>query len=215
MSEKNYVSRQISVYKTDKKLIEFIDKLKPAPYDHYAHIHSLGDKDEDGVRQISCIGMILQDYSKGTGDNTIRVTANISPDEAEYMLIQVTNGVSEFEFKQEKIFGEPDESGKSKVTKLRVVRASKGKDGKPRNFPWYVEIANGTGEKAKKENGGIFIKGNSYKEEEKVYVNINDLDFFKLLSRVSSYVRAWEATIAPMVITEGKQAINAAMEASS
>ena len=70
-------------------------------------------------------------------------------------------------------------------------------------------------EKAKKENGGIFIKGNSYKEEEKVYVNINDLDFFKLLSRVSSYVRAWEATIAPMVITEGKQAINAAMEASS
>lgn len=30
MSEQNYISRQITVYKTDKKLIEFIDKLKPA-----------------------------------------------------------------------------------------------------------------------------------------------------------------------------------------
>lgn len=28
MSEQNYISRQITVYKTDKKLIEFIDKLK-------------------------------------------------------------------------------------------------------------------------------------------------------------------------------------------
>ena len=40
MSEQNYISRQITVYKTDKKLIEFIDKLKPAPTDFYAHIHS-------------------------------------------------------------------------------------------------------------------------------------------------------------------------------
>ena len=51
MSEQNYISRQITVYKTDKKLIEFIDKLKPAPTDFYAHIHSFGDKDEEGVKQ--------------------------------------------------------------------------------------------------------------------------------------------------------------------
>ena len=54
MSEQNYISRQITVYKTDKKLIEFIDKLKPAPTDFYAHIHSFGDKDEEGVKQTSC-----------------------------------------------------------------------------------------------------------------------------------------------------------------
>lgn len=62
MSEQNYISRQITVYKTDKKLIEFIDKLKPAPTDFYAHIHSFGDKDEEGVKQTSCIGIVLQDY---------------------------------------------------------------------------------------------------------------------------------------------------------
>lgn len=64
-NEKTYISRQISVYKTDKKLVEFIDKLKPAPAEYYAHIHSFGDKDESGVRQISCIGITLQTTPTG------------------------------------------------------------------------------------------------------------------------------------------------------
>lgn len=212
MNEQNYISRQITVYKTDKKLIEFIDKLKPAPTDYYAHIHSFGDKDEDGVKQISCIGIVLQDYSKGTGDQIVRVTANISPDEAEYILLQVKNRVSDFELKQEKIFGQPDQNGRAKVTKLRVIRAETGKDGKKRTYPWYVEIGNGTGVKAKTEKGGFYIKGDSYKEEGKVFININDLDFFKLLLRVSRYIEAWEATVAPHIIMSGKQAIAEAQE---
>ena len=163
MSENNYVSRQITVYKTAKKLVEFLDKLKPAPTDHYAHIHSFGDKDEDGNRQISCIGIVLQDYSKGKGEETVRVYANISPDEAAYVFLQVKNVVDEFELKQEKIFGEPDKSGRAKVTKLRIKRAPRGKNGEVRNLPWYIEIGNGTGVKVKSDTGGFFIKGESYK----------------------------------------------------
>ena len=214
MSEQNYISRQITVYKTDKKLIEFIDKLKAAPINCYAHIHSFGDKDEDGVRQTSCIGITLQDYSKGTGKQNIRVTANISPDEAEYILIQLKNQALDFELKQEKIFGEPDKNGRAKVTKLRIIRAETGKDGKKRTYPWYVEIGNGTGVKAKTDKGGFFIKSDSYKEEGKVFININDLDFFKLMNRVSRYINAWEQTVAPQVIMLGKQALNEAQESN-
>lgn len=212
MSEQNYISRQITVYKTDKKLIEFIDKLKPAPTDFYAHIHSFGDKDEEGVKQTSCIGIVLQDYSKGTGKQTIRVMANISPDEAEYILTQLQNKISNFELKQEKIFGTPDKDGRSRVTKLRVIRAETGKDGKKRTYPRYVEIGNGTGVKVKTEKGGFYIKGDSYKEEGKVFININDMDFFKLFFRVSRYIAAWEQTIAPHIIMSGKQAIADAQE---
>ena len=213
MSEQEYISRQISVYKTDKKLVEFLDKLKPAPTNYYAHIHSFGDKDEEGVKQISCIGIVLQDYSKGAGNGIVRVNANISPDEAEYLYLQVVNKVQEFEFKQEKIFGEPDKNGRAKVTKFRLVRASKGKDGKPRNFPWYIEISNGTGVKVKSDKGGFYIKGESYKEEAKVFLNINDIDFFKLMIRVSRYIENWEAAVAPHVISAGKQALEEAREA--
>ena len=207
MNEQNYISKQITVYKTNKKLIEFVDKLKPAPTGYYAHIHSFGDKDEDGIKQTSCIGIVLQDYSKGTGDSIVRVTANISPDEAEYILLQMKNNVSDFELKQEKIFGEADKSGRAKVTKLRVIRAEVGSDGKKRTHPWYVEIGNGTGIKAKTDKGGFFIKGDSYKETGKVFININDLDFFKLMFRVSRYIEAWEKTVAPHIIMSGKQAI--------
>lgn len=205
--QKDYISRQIAVYKTDKKLVEFVDKLKLAPTNYYAHIHSLGDKDENGVKQISCIGIVLQDYSGGKGSNTQRVMANISPDEAEYIFLQLKNGTASFEFKQEKIFGEPDKEGKSMVTKLRIIRATTGADGKARKYPWYVEIANGTGKKVKTEKGGVIIQSQSYEEKRKVYVNINDLDFFRLMSRVSKFIAIWEYTVGPHVIIAGKQAI--------
>ena len=74
------IQNQIAVYKTNKKLVEFNDKLKAAPVEYYGHIHAQGEKLNDGSRPRSCIGMILQDYSKGTGENTIRVMANLSPE---------------------------------------------------------------------------------------------------------------------------------------
>ena len=48
---------------TNKKLVEFNDKLKPAPIEYYAHIHAQGEKVGDGSRPRSCIGMVLQDLS--------------------------------------------------------------------------------------------------------------------------------------------------------
>ena len=74
------IQKQIAIYMTDKKLCEFNDKLKLAPVDYYAHVHAQGEKQEEGSRQRSCIGMVLQDYSNGTGDKTVRVMANLSPE---------------------------------------------------------------------------------------------------------------------------------------
>lgn len=206
-NEKKYISTQISVYKTDKKLIELNDKLKVAPVSHYAHIHAKGDVDEAGKKLISCIGIILQDYSSGKGQQTKRVFANISPDEADYIFYKLQNGVKEFMFQQDKIFGKEDEQGRAIVTKLKIIRASQGKDGQPRRYPWYVEIGNGTGIKVKRENGGIYMQSNSYQEKQKVYINLNDLDFFLLFSRVHKYIQAWEAVVGPQIIIEGKQAL--------
>lgn len=205
-NEKKYISTQISVYKTDKKLIELNDKLKVAPLSHYAHIHAKGDVDEAGNKQISCIGIILQDYSSGKSQQTKRVFANISPDEADYIFYKLQHGVQEFMLQQDKIFGKEDAQGRAIVTKLRIIRTSQGKDGQPRRYPWYVEIGNGTGIKVKRENGGIYMKSNSYQEDQKVFINLNDLDFFLLFSRVHKYIQAWETAIGPQLIARGKQA---------
>lgn len=203
-NNKTYISRQISVYKTDRKLVEFLDKLNPAPVDSYAHIHAHADDDGNGKRIYSNIGVVLQDYS----GETIRVTANISPDEAQYIFNSVQSGVENFEFKAEKIFGLPDEHGYSQVTKLRIVRASAGSDGTRRNYPWCVDLENGRGIASKGKTGGTYCQQNSYRSDKRMYINLNDFDFFKLTNRVSQYINAWEQLYGASVMVKGRTALD-------
>ena len=120
--EDNRIQNQIAIYMTNKKLCEFTDKLKPAPIEYYAHMHAQGEEQADGIRAYSCIGVVLQDYSNGTGDKTVRVTANLSPGFFPFVLSRMQNNLDRFDFTEDKIFGEPDEHGLSTVTKLSVVR---------------------------------------------------------------------------------------------
>lgn len=147
--EDNRIQNQIAIYMTNKKLCEFTDKLKPAPIEYYAHMHAQGEEQADGIRAYSCIGVVLQDYSNGTGDKTVRVTANLSPGFFPFVLSRMQNNLDRFDFTEDKIFGEPDEHGLSTVTKLSVKRASVGTDGKPRNYPWCVIVENGRAVKEK------------------------------------------------------------------
>lgn len=139
----NVVSGQIAVYKTDKALLELMDNLKPASYLFPAHIHASGDVSEVGERSLIRLNML--DYSKGTGDNTVSVYANISPEEAKYIYSALFNHLWEFDYPQEKIFGNPDKEGYSIVTKLNIVRYDTDSQGNKRNYPWFVEIQNGRG----------------------------------------------------------------------
>ena len=50
------------------------------------------------------------------------------------------------------------------------------------------------------------MKPNSYISEKKVSANLTDLDLFKLLNRVSSYIDAWERPL-PHLSLRGKKAI--------
>lgn len=204
--EENKIQNQIAIYMTNKKLCEFNDKLKVAPLEYYGHIHAQGEK-VNGNRARSCVGIVLQDYSNGTGANTVRVTANLSPEFFSYALSKVTAGVENFEFSEEKIFGEPDDKGLSTVTKVSIKRASVGKDGRPRNYPWCVTVENGRAVKESTATGGCHAKKNSYVRGNFVFVNINDYDFFNLMQRVCRYISVWELTWGPRLIRDAGKAI--------
>lgn len=156
--EDNRIQNQIAIYMTNKKLCEFTDKLKPAPVEYYAHMHAQGEEQSDGFRAYSCIGVVLQDYSNGKGDKTVRVTANLSPGFFPFVLSRMQNDLDRFDFTEEKIFGDPDENGLSTVTKLSIKRASVGNDGKRRNYPWCIIVENGRAVKEKTPTGGTHIK---------------------------------------------------------
>lgn len=190
----NVVSSQIAVYKTDKALLEFIDNLKPASSLFPAHIHATGDMSEGGERSLIHLNML--DYSNGTGDNTVSVYANISPEEARYIYSASFNHLWDFSFSQEKIFGIPDDDGYSIVTKLNIARYDTDTKENKRNFPWFVEIQNGRGIAVRNSNGGRYCKKNSYICDRKVSLFINDKDFFTLFCRVDAYIRAFELEFA-------------------
>ena len=202
-----YISNQISVYKNSKTLVEFQDKLKVASLESYAHIHADGEISDNGPKRHSLIGILMKDYSNGTGNKAVTVTANISPEEAKFILSRITAGFSEYTFQQEKIFGDKDASGYSKVSKVRIIRATKDAKGNPRNLPWDIEVENGKGIPLKNATGGTYMKAKSFISEGKVYANLSDLDLFKLLSRVSSYIDSWEKAIAPPLIKQAKNAL--------
>ena len=205
----DYISNPIAVYKNSKTLLEFQDKLKVAPINSYAHIHAGGETGADGRRTHSLIGILMKDYSKGTGDKAVTVCANISPKEAKFILSRLTAGFSEYTFQQDKIFGDKDEQGYAKVSKVRIIRATKDSKGAARKLPWYVEVENGKGIPQKNANGGTYMKPNSFVSTGKVYANLSDLDLFDLLSSVSSYIDCWEHAIAPALITKAKNAVAA------
>ena len=199
------INQQIAIYMTNKKLCEFNDKLKAAPVEYYAHIHAQSEKIPGTARQRSCIGMVLQDYSNGTGNATIRVAANLPPEFFSYALSRVSQGVEVFDYYEEKIFGTPDEQGYSSVTKASIKRASYGQDGQPRKYPWCIQAENGKAIKEETSTGGIHMKKGTYKKERSVFVNISDYDFYRLMLQTSRYINAWELTIAPKRIREAQQ----------
>ena len=203
--DNNRIQPQIAIYMTNKKLCEFNDKLKAAPVEYYGHLHAQGEKVEGERSQRSCIGIVLQDYSNGTGNKTVRVSANLSPEFFAYALSRVSLGVELFDFYEEKIFGDPDKEGKSMVTKVSIKRASVGQDGKPRNYPWCVIVENCRAIKEGTQTGGVHMKKGSYQKERSVFVNINDYDFFRLMQQTTRYINAWELTNGPKKIREAMQ----------
>ena len=213
--EENRVQSQIALYMTNKKLCEFNDKLKVAPVEYYAHIHAQGEKQDNGSRHRSCVGLVLQDYSNGTGNKTVRVSANLAPEFFPYALSRVSQGVELFEFYEEKIFGEPDSHGMSMVTKVWVKRASVGPDGKARNYPWFINVENGRAAKEGTQTGGVHMKKGSYQKERSVFININDYDFFRLMQQTTRYIEIWELTMGPKRLREAQQMLEQHRTAAS
>ena len=204
-----YISRQITVYQTDKKLIEFLDKLKSASVANYAHLHADSERMEDGRRRISCIGVTMLDYSSGTGDSKITVRANLSPDTVLYLFEHIRTNEMWFNFTEDKIFGAPDAEGRMQVTKVHILHGAPSK----RKLPWYIEIANGTGVGQNNKVGGTYMPAGSVVEQARVHINLSDRDIFQLFSRTARFIAAWEAAVCPSLVSRGHKAIQANMQA--
>ena len=201
------ITGQIAVHKTDKKLLEFIDNLHLAPIQDYAAIHAgaVRPHKKDGQRVYSVIRIVVQDYSR-KGEPSVRVKANIAPEEAVYIAEILKNGVKDFKFEAVKIFGNPDNQGFCPMTKLWITRNDSTASGEPLKRPWKVDIENGKGRKAHAQNGGAYCQSGSYSLEKKVFLNFTDYEFFKLMCAVERYISVWEMVHGCKLLKDGRSA---------
>ena len=201
------ITGQIAVHKTDKKLLEFIDNLNPAPIQDYAAIHAgaVRPYEKDGQRVYSVIRLVAQDYTR-RGENSIRAKANISPEDVLYLANVVKAGVVDFKFESVKIFGNPDNQGLCPMTKLWINRSDTTANGEILNRPWKVDIENGRGRKASGKHGGAYCQSGSYVLDKKVFLNFTDYEFFKLLCAVERYISIWELVHGAKLVKDGRPA---------
>lgn len=203
----NRVTDQICKVQTDRKLIALYDRLRYAAVTTYAQIHAKGEYQEGGRKVNSLIGVTLQDYSNGKGDSNIIVRFNLEPEQIQFFLTRIAAGFPEFEWSQSKIFGEPDANGYSTAQQFYISRHSFDKQGQPMKSPWYVQIANGKGIKMQNKQGGSYMKSGSFQSQKNAFIQLTDMDLYKLLKRADGYITRWESCIAPSLITNGRQAL--------
>lgn len=181
------ISKQISVHKGKGSLIELNNCMKPASLHFPWHMHAEGLEDESGT---SLIRFVMVDYNNR--NESVSVYANLTPELVKYFYNQMLRGVEEFSFTQQKIFCDSTKSQKGTVTCFSISRHEYNANGEKRNYPWYVEIQNGTGIVEKTGNGGQHCKKGSYKVEKKVAIFLTDIDIFVLFCRADSVIKAFE-----------------------
>ena len=200
-----FVQNSIAVYKTDKKLIEFRDKLNPSMCDNYAELQ--GHDSTNGANKVySNIGVILLDYSNGTGSNTIQVSVNIRPEDIFWIQNALLLSKPDFQLEQTKIFGYPDQNGYSQMTKINVMGADKDRNGNARRYQWCISAENGVGIAQHTQIGGTYCQSGTYQTQRKAYINLNDYDMFRLVNRTARYIQQFENAYCPAVIRQGRNA---------
>jgi hypothetical protein len=217
MDEQKYISPQITKYMTNKGLIEFNDHMNSASTENYAHIHAVKEESAGGSRLYSRIGVVIQDYSKGTGDKCVRVKASLMPEEVKLFYSVAQKNPMTFNYPalsddgkatyQTKIFGKPNEEGRCQVTKFRLARQAADKDGVVRKLPWAFEIQNGTGIKVSTKIGGFYMQGESFKLSNKAFILMSDFDFFFQMCKVAQFISIWEMTMGAALIRQGRKAL--------
>lgn len=187
------IYRSIAAAKNEKGLVEFANKLHMAELTHFSRL----------MAEDSKIGIVVQDYSKGTGEYNVIVEANILPEEAQE-LFERAKGISyygckgDFQKSWMKIFGEyadekGEKDGNSIVHKLNITRKAKDPNGEPMRYPWTIDIENGKGKM--REDKNALVSG-TYVCLKKAQKKLSDEELIRVLRRVDSCIREFEGRCA-------------------
>lgn len=164
----------IKVYKTGKNIVDFQSFMQST--DQFYQIHS----------PFSKIKAILIDFSNGTGDARIEVSANMDVTWVKYVAKEILAG-SENNFSFEKINKHiVSDDGRSPVSKMAIEYNSNMK------LKWSIAVENGTGIVQQNPNGGCSCKAGSYVCDAKVKVFMSEDNMKMMFGETLDAIRDFE-----------------------
>jgi len=185
MSFKN--PRQITKYQTDKKLIEFNDKLSPAAVENASRIHA-------GWSKINVVGI---DYTEGKKEKAVVADINIDPITVKYLYSEVSRNEKNLDFTEQKVLANKlNAAGEARVTVFSVKYNDKMR------YPWNITIENGVGKAETQTTGGTALQKGTYRKEKRIQIVVSDVEFKKILQAINDYVYCFEQATLPELLRQ-------------
>lgn len=131
--------------------------------------------------------------------------AEFAPEQNQPPYLKVARGV-DYSYVQDKVNVYKKRSdGFAPVSRVSVTRQSFRKDGDAATYPWTFKITNGVARVVEKNNGATTFQSNTMKNTTEAYILVSDRDMFRMMTRVTHFIDAWENAYCIPVICKGIQ----------
>lgn len=116
--------------------------------------------------------------------------------------------VSDFKHTQVKVNGYKTgqnglPSNRAPVTKVTITHNAKDKQGNINRSPWFICISKGHAEIRVDENGATSSVGGTFQETAKAFVNISDIDMFRMMEDCKRYIDAFTMCFGLPLVQKG------------
>lgn len=97
------------------------------------------------------------------------------------------------------------QDGYAPVSRLQVTRQSFRPDGDAASYPWTFKITNGEALVQERSNGATTFRSDTIRNKTEAYILVSDRDMYRMMTRVTRFIDAWEKTCCIPVLRNGIQ----------
>ena len=139
----------------------------------------------------------------GYGTAMKNAAASFAPAKNQTPYLKVARGI-DYAYTQDKVnVYKKGSDGFAPVSRLSITRQSFRKDGDAATYPWTFKVTNGLAQVVERDNGATTFRSDTLKNTTEVYIMVSDRDMFRMMTRVTHFIDAWENTYCIPVIRNG------------
>lgn len=114
---------------------------------------------------------------------------------------------ADFSHMQDRVHAQKTNSqGYAPLQRLNIFHTTYRKDGQLGNYPWTIKITNAYAKVRVQATGATTYDASTMRDVKEVFIQVSDADMFRMMSRVTSFIHAWEVAMGADLIRAGEAA---------